>query len=426
MAAEPINIFSRKVDPAGVLAVLRKLDPGVRADGEGDAWRNATVTVRRGVLRKTLTLRFGNDPGYYAGDDWLRQMSGMMGYFSRFPAGDRADAVARTIASFRFALATFFEPDRSSAGDDDPRMRFVYEVAQHLDGVIFTPSGLRDAAGRSLVLANGEQDPEARFPEVPPSLRPAAAGSDDGGTGTRGGDEDGKPQYVPPTADRVARRCLALAAVSARGLLEQEEPADPGVEDTRRRLLAWIEDVGIGDELEPDEWKALQRPHRQLTQQEALNATWRIEGLSVLAWALNRHDLLPIDELVEPDKLLPAVGLLNAERSKALVADPPLRPLDELQELRRRLLAVHWRLRDFRLRPKPMNFREFARTAWFGPLDVEGLRLIDDDLAIGEHALAEASPERVGAAQSAATERHHAINWLNGESPRYADVETHT
>lgn len=425
MAAEPINIFSRKLDPAGVLAVLRKLDPGVRADGEGDAWRNATVTVRRGVLRKPLTLRFGNDPGYYSGDDWLRQMSGMMGYFARFPAGDRTDAVARTIASFRFSLATFFEPDRSAAGHDgDPRMRFVYEVAKHLDGVIFTPSGLRDAAGRALVSADGEQDPAARFPEVPPSLRSAAAGADKG----RGGHDadDGERAYIPPTADRVARRCLAVAAVSARGLLEQEDPADPGVEDTRRRILAWIDDIGIGEELEPDEWKTLQRPHRQLTQQEAMNATWRIEGLGVLAWALNRHDLLPIDELVEPGKLLPAVGLLNAERSEALLAEPPLRPLAELEALRRRLLAVHWRLRNFRLKPERMNFREFARTAWFGPLDVADLRLIDDDLAIGDHAIADASRDRVGAAESAAMERHHAVNWLNGESPRYADVETHT
>ncbi|HEX8914259.1 MAG TPA: DUF4272 domain-containing protein, partial [Humisphaera sp.] len=228
-----------------------------------------------------------------------------------------------------------------------------------------------------------------------------------------------------PSPDRVARRALALAAVGARGLLEQEDPADPGVEETRQRLLKWVADVGIGDELEPDEWKALQRPIAKLDRQAALNATWRLEGLAVLAWALNRIEIPPIDEQVDPGELLPAVGILDADRAAALLA-APLRPPAELNRYADHMFAIHWRLRDFRLRPKAMNFREFAKTAWFGPLDIEGVRLIDDDLAVGDAPIASADPARVGAAQSGAMERHQAANWLRGDHPVYSCVDTPT
>jgi hypothetical protein len=426
MAAEPINVFSHKIDPAGVLDVLRRLDPGIRVDGTADAWRSATVAVKRGLFRKPLRLRVSHDPDYYAEDGWPRQLSGMQGYFSRFPLGDRAERMARTIASFRFALATFFEPDRSATGyDDDPRMEFIRRLARHLDGVIFTPSGLRDAAGRKLVAADGKVDPAAAFPRVPPlTTRTESAGGS--GTAAERAEAGNEPEPTPPTAERVARRCLALAAVGARGLLEQEDPTDPGVEETRQRLIQWIEEIGIRDELEPDEWKALQRPHRKLSRQDALDATWRIEGLGVLAWALNRHPPLPIDELMQPGKLLPAVGLLNADRAKALLAEPPLRPADEIRRSADQIFAVHWRLTNHRLKPEPMNFRKFAAAAWFGPLNIEGVRLVEDDLAIGDRPIASADPDRVSAASSAAMERHRAVNWLLGEEPIYSRVQTNT
>ncbi|HEX8911257.1 MAG TPA: hypothetical protein VF796_02775, partial [Humisphaera sp.] len=95
MAAEPINIFARRIDPAGVLDVLRRLDPGVVVDGDGSAWTRATVTVKRGLLRTPLKLTFNHDVDYYDGDDWPTQMNGMQGYFARFPLGDRLPLVMR-------------------------------------------------------------------------------------------------------------------------------------------------------------------------------------------------------------------------------------------------------------------------------------------------------------------------------------------
>jgi hypothetical protein len=164
----------------------------------------------------------------------------------------------------------------------------------------------------------------------------------------------------------------------------------------------------------------------KLDRQAAVDATWRLEGLAVLAWALNRFDLPPHDQQVDPGKLLPALGILNAERSKALLAEPALRPPDELKARSDQLFAIHWRLRNFRLKPEAMNFRDFARTAWFGPLNIEGVRLVGDDLAVGDSAIANADPDAVGAAQSAAEERHKAINWLHGHALWYSEVDTST
>ena len=419
MAVEPINIFSHRIDPRGGLTVLRQLAPDLKVEGPEDDWTSAIITMpRKGIFRRPATLEFRHDREYYDGPDWPTQRRGMQGYFSRFPAGDRMPLIMRMIGSFRFSLATFFTPERE---ENDERMRFIEAVARHLDGCVFMPSGLYDPMGRRLVSADGQFDEAATFPALPPTEdHPAAVES-----APQVSDED-DAEPIPPTPTRVARRALALAALCGRALLEQEDPADPGVDETRQRILEWVDAIGIRDELEPQEWKVLQRPLGRVEPQDAMNATWRLEGLAVLAWALNRFELPPLDQLVDPGKLLPSVGILNADRAAALIAEPPLRSIDELKTLRNRLFAIHWRLVNLRLKPEPMNFADFARTAWFGPLDITGARLINGDLALGDHAIADAPFDLLGAVQSSAMERHLAINWLCGGSVVYSETDVST
>ncbi len=94
--------------------------------------------------------------------------------------------------------------------------------------------------------------------------------------------------------------------------------------------------------------------------------------------------------------------------------------------MERRLLAIHWRLRDFSLGPRTMDFREFSRTAWMGPFELEGIPLAGNDLAIGGEPIEQADPEQVHESQSIALERHHAINWLMGQTWVYSQVDTST
>ena len=87
---------------------------------------------------------------------------------------------------------------------------------------------------------------------------------------------------------------------------------------------------------------------------------------------------------------------------------------------------MHWRLTDWRIKPQPMDFAKMAREAWFGPLDVSGVRLIDDDLAIGNAPIARADANAVHGAMSAALERHLAANWLGGGSEVYSETDAST
>jgi hypothetical protein len=60
MAMEPITLFSRNADPAGVARRLRELAPDVEIDGPDDAWTSAIVAYGGGKKRRTLT--FTHDP----------------------------------------------------------------------------------------------------------------------------------------------------------------------------------------------------------------------------------------------------------------------------------------------------------------------------------------------------------------------------
>lgn len=95
-------------------------------------------------------------------------------------------------------------------------------------------------------------------------------------------------------------------------------------------------------------------------------------------------------------------------------------------EMQKHLLAFHWRLRDFSVRPAAMDFVQFSRDCWFGGFDIAQFRVIGNDLALGDQAISEASQEDVSSAQSTATERHLAINWLMGYSEIYSQTDTST
>jgi hypothetical protein len=83
------------------------------------------------------------------------------------------------------------------------------------------------------------------------------------------------------------------------------------------------------------------------------------------------------------------------------------------------------RCRDPRLHhpPRADDFAGFARTSWFGPLDLTGLPLAEGDLAIRGAPIDRADPGLFSAVHSAAQERHLAVNWLYGGPERYSDAD---
>jgi hypothetical protein len=424
MAMEPITLFARIADPAGVARRLRELVPAVEIDGADGNWRNAVVTFGKGKKKRTLTLT--HDPAYYSEPNWSTQMSGMRGYFSRFPDTDRKPGVMALTTSFRFSLGTLFDPDFDPEGD--PRLDVLFAVAELLDGVLFTPSALRDARGRILFAAGGEdeEDPNAVWPRVvgEVSVSDPLGATMHEMSRPKVSDEEDVGADAPP-AERVARRALALTAVTARAILEQDT-ANPKALGTYQDLLAWVGEIGIDDEFEPDEWEVLQRPLGKLDQRMQTNSTWRLEGLVVLAWALGRFEIPPHDQLVSLNPLWRSLGLLDADAAKALLANRTLRPRPEIGALRNRLFALHWRLRNFHVNPGVMDFAAYARTCWFGPLDVTGLPLVEGDLGLRGARIDRAPSDVFSSAHSAAQERHKAANWLWEGPERYSQASVAT
>lgn len=121
MPAEPMTLFARIADPAGVARLLRERVPGMAIDGPDDAWRHAVVTLGAG------TVTFTHDSDYYAEPNWSVQMNGMAGYFERFPETERKSLALMLPTTFKFSLGLLFDPGDD---DDDPRLGHESVVRQ--------------------------------------------------------------------------------------------------------------------------------------------------------------------------------------------------------------------------------------------------------------------------------------------------------
>ncbi|MBJ6980263.1 DUF4272 domain-containing protein [Luteimonas sp. MC1782] len=222
----------------------------------------------------------------------------------------------------------------------------------------------------------------------------------------------------------MLRRALALFAVAARAAMEADA-ARADAADWQARMLAWLARTGLDAELENGERALLQAPPGSLGEAAVLDAGWRAEGVYALAWALGVHPPLPHDRLADPNDLAGPLGFLDTRALEALEA-ASLRPEHEIDSFLARQLAVHWRLREYALRPGPMDFAAVVATGGWARLDIDAAALIDRDLAIDGDPIDRAASDAISRCTSIASERHRAASWLAGADPLYSNVETIT
>ena len=230
--------------------------------------------------------------------------------------------------------------------------------------------------------------------------------------------------YPRPGARQVHERALALASVACRASLEQD-PGDAEAEAMSQRLQDWLKATGLQAALEPGEADVIATSLGQLAGKAAIDASWRAEGLYVLAWALELQPLLAHDRLVDPVAVAEAVGFLD-QAPLARDPAPQLRGERAIDTFAARQLALHWRLRDWSLRPEPMDFAAFVRECTWASLDVDDDALLDGDLAIEGARIDAADGDQLQRCLSIAGERHQAANWLLGGDPLYSNVDTST
>jgi hypothetical protein len=175
-------------------------------------------------------------------------------------------------------------------------------------------------------------------------------------------DDDVLPDVIR-SPEEVAWRSLALFAVVGRALGAPSE-----------EIAAWLTENDLWPHLTEREIRFVAA--EQSDPKERIDFTWQSERLIVLLWAMNKIETLPsaaeqCDTSVFQNILPPyaEIGVLG------FIDSVKLRPDDELTEMAKALLDLHWHARDGKL-----NNRRPRK-----PVDL-------------------------GVAQ----ERHHAINWVTG------------
>ena len=235
-------------------------------------------------------------------------------------------------------------------------------------------------------------------------------------------EEDLPPE--PPTAERVAARALVLSAISCRGSIEKDAHKS-GAEDLRKQVVAWLDSLGLFEEVETVELELLSTPLGQLESKKAKDAGWKSEGLVVLAWALGCTNLPPGHDQCDPPAIADTLGFL-CERSETPLENPSLRSSEEIEKWADVYLTLHWRLRQQLHHPGPMDFVKFVSDCQWAALRLDSLEIVDKDLAINGIPMNKVDHQIFRGCLSITQERHQAFNWLLGFERLYSQVTTDT
>jgi hypothetical protein len=222
---------------------------------------------------------------------------------------------------------------------------------------------------------------------------------------------------------------MVLAALLRRAWFETHLEGSPNPGQSWDEPLCWLKGVGVAGELEPQEGDFFRTPFGQADQTAHSIASWRTEGLAVLAWALNRLELPAYDEAIDPLAAQRSVGFGDpCEIAREILDSCVLRPSCEIELFATHATLVTWRLRQFRLDlGHSWDFNAYLRGhTSFRESWLEGLRFVDGDLAIGDQSIKNVPPEKGEYCERIAVERQIAVYWIQGDNPIYSKVDPTT
>jgi hypothetical protein len=399
MSESGCTIFTTSADPRPLVYAAARA-AGATIDGDERSWKEIELKVKLGFFR-TATMRLSAMTRDADRTGFNRNLSGMQGYYRQLPAADEARRQQLLALIPWFSAMIGIHCDREFAPE---HLELIFDIARRLDGLVLFPERLLDAAARVVMGIDGSRDPAATLPPIPEQTEEPMAFDD----------EEDDVDVEPPAPEAVLRRAQILVALAARGFGQTPFRRGPADE-----IRTWFDARGLRAFAEPEEIALIEAT--KLNDREVVGATWGIEGAGVLAWSLGLMELPPHDVSVD----LKVVGDACGFRSND---DPPLRPIAhaELEAKAAQLLTIHWRLREFIfVNRTPIDFAEVASREYL-PLKIDGIRLVDGDLAVVRWPIASAPPDEVQRCMSIAYERHRAINWLLGSAEPYSEVDTAT
>ncbi len=232
-----------------------------------------------------------------------------------------------------------------------------------------------------------------------------------------------------PNADEVARRMLCLDMLQHRRDAEEAFLKSPSEDELSEReddveaMLSFLRESGLWEFLSDEEIRAFETPLGEWKDEQYIDATWRVESLAVITWALGMIKRLPgFDEPVEAETL---EDVLDIDNWADLVANAVLRDRDEIE--RARDIAALW---DWRAQvgtppyEEPEDEAEIAEEA--KSAQEAGLisTLAQGDLVARGKPYSELNEDELEELASIALERHYALNWLCGFSDDWDNVPT--
>lgn len=414
------SLFSVAIDPQAVVEAVRQAQAAAEVIGADDDWRQIIVRPDPDSPDHRLTLSLKTrqiDQVFFR-----RAIPDLLSRLHPIVALDpsRKDALERLIPHFEACIELVAEPAfHTQAGF----LEVMTIVARLIDGVFVIPVGFLDCESREILMESGFCNPDAVLPPIPEF--PAAVGMLEHESVVEEIAPAPAPELVdPPAATRVAERMYAMLAVAYRGVLDIN-PERPNRDAYLARLADWFWSLNVGHELEEYERHVLDQPLGAIGAEPAAQISQSLESVSVLAWALQLVELPAHDQFVQAKRLADVLGLFR-EDTRFVIDSAELRCEAVLRAAADRIMAVHWRLREFELNPHPVDFAAMCRDSWFGALDADALPLINNDLAIGTESISRADPSLRQRIKLATQHRHRAINWLCGHHRLFSHVDTST
>ena len=248
-----------------------------------------------------------------------------------------------------------------------------------------------------------------------------------------------------PTAAEVAKRLFILkhlityvASLPLHEILQEAVKDDSVADELRIRQWQELKDAGLWESVSKKERAYARTPVNDLTRQQLVDASWRIEAAMVLVWALNIIEEMPYYDTDSERSLL----------KKIPSTDPPefansavLRPRDEISRARDVAEFWHWRSRTRQLIEDGTEFPSDEKSEAMGIHSFDGIvrfaaregnrrgdlpELINDDFPAMGKAYRDLDDDEWSTVRSITMERHLALNWLSGYAPNNDWDETPT
>jgi hypothetical protein len=378
-----LTAFGRRGSPNAISLVIARALPGSEVKRTASGFR-VNVGDKRSVFAPVKPhLVIDIDGNRFTDADADRAREDLRSFLVRRVRGPGLDAALQMIPDLQVAMSFVpLDPDHGISSGDR-----IFHVA--LDAASRTEGFLFDVRHGRLYSMTGE---------VWASTEQLLA--------------DGGAPFDPSLA-RLHGRLVTLVAVAARALTEYD---GRDLDEAHHGIQRWVRSVGAGAEVEPGEQLVLDAVPTAIDDAVLAEATWRLEGAVVLAWALHLVDRLPpFDESTDPMALSSILRFPEgaATREVLKVATRRHQALIDAEAERHR--SIRWRLHDFAAHPQALELASFIGPDGqprFGHVPV-----LDGDLAVGGRPIAEADPQAVEIARAITDERLRALHWLQHGGP---------